>query len=351
MTAKVPLDDLDHILTHTQHLWSNLRGARIFVSGGTGFFGCWLLESFAHVNEMLGLGASAVVLTRNPAAFHRKVPHLAACPSIQLLEGDIRSFVFPDGEFRFIVHAAGDASTHSATDSPLETLDTIVSGTRHMLEFASSCGVSSFLYTSSGAVYGRQPPDLTYMPETFRGGPDPSAPTSVYGESKRLAELLCSLYASRYGFQCKIARCFAFSGPHLPLNGPFAIGNFVRDAILNRPLRIDGDGTAFRSYLYAADLAIWLWTILFQGKNCVPYNVGSEHDLPVAALANAVVTAVNPRLVVEIGGMPVPGQVPGRYVPSTTLAQTELGLREYIGLDAAVIKMASWNRSTDGEKK
>ena len=98
-------DDLDHVLKHTAGLWEELRGRRIFITGGTGFFGCWLLESFAWANDRLGLNASATVLTRNPKSFAAKMPHLAWRSDLIFLEGDVRSFSFPAGKFDFVIHA------------------------------------------------------------------------------------------------------------------------------------------------------------------------------------------------------------------------------------------------------
>jgi dTDP-glucose 4,6-dehydratase len=343
MTENILKQDLEHVLKETQSLWEDLRGNNIFVSGGTGFFGCWLLESFVWANDRLNLGSSAIVLTRNPAAFERKAPHLASHPSIRLQAGDVRSFDFPAGQFRFIIHAATDANTRVALDAPLESLDTIIEGTRHMLEFARQCGAAKLLFTSSGAVYGKQPPEISHLLETFDGGPDPADLRSVYGESKRLAEVLCALYSARYGMECKIARCFAFAGPYLPTDGHFAFGSFLIDALQGNSIRVNGDGTPYRSYLYAADLAIWLLTILFRGENCRPYNVGSEHGINIAELANQIVRTLNPGLKVEIAHDPVPGQLPQRYVPSTKRARGELGLRESIDLEEAIVRTARWH--------
>lgn len=329
--------DLDHILEHTRPLWEECRGNRIFLTGGTGFFGCWLLESFTWANERLKLDAKAVVLTRDSARFHKKAPHLAGNPSVDLLAGDVRNFAFPAGEFTHILHAATDsAEVPSAT----EVVDTIVRGTERCLAFAQQARCRKFLFTSSGAIYGKQPSALTHVPEDFAGAPDPLSPNSAYGEAKRLAELLCAL-ASTNDCEAKIARCFAFVGPYMNIDVHFAIGNFLRDQMRGGPIVVKGDGTAVRSYLYASDLAIWLWTVLFRGQANRAYNVGSENEVSIGELARTVASIGSLPVQVRIEGQPC-GAPPARYVPSTQRAQKELELAERVSLQEAIIKTRSW---------
>ena len=337
-------EDLDHILKHTEGLWEELRDQRIFITGGTGFFGCWLLESFAWANDNLHLNAESLVLTRNYEAFLKKAPHLATNPAIKFHIGDVRDFEFPEGQFPFVIHAATEASAKLNETNPLLMWDTILTGTRHTLEFARHSETKKFLLTSSGAVYGKQPPEMTHIPEDYTGGPDPTDPNSVYGEGKRAAEVLCAVYAKMYGIQTKIARYFAFVGPYLPLDVHFAIGNFIRDGLQAGPIQVKGDGTPYRSYLYAADLAIWLWTILFQGLPCRPYNVGSEVDLSISALAKIVAETFPTAQEVRIAKEAISEKLSERYVPSTSRAKLELGLSQQIKLHEAIDRTACWNQ-------
>ncbi|HEY9076111.1 MAG TPA: NAD-dependent epimerase/dehydratase family protein [Anaerolineaceae bacterium] len=336
-----PLEkDLQHILAKTHDLWQEMHGGRIFITGGTGFFGCWLLESLTYVNDSLNLGIQATVLTRNPAAFERKAPHLALHPCVNLFQGDVLKFDDPPGKYHYVIHAANDGEVIQR--DPLLALDTITAGARRVLEFSVRAGVKKLLYTSSGAVYGKQPPDLLNTPETYTGAPDPLNPGSIYGEGKRTAELLCAAYARQHGLEAKIARCFAFTGPYLPLDGQFAVGNFVRDALQGGPIRVNGDGTPYRSYLYAADLAIWLWTILLRGESCRAYNVGSPEAISIFDLAHRVRQVLAPGAEVIVAQQATPGAPAPRYVPDIQRAQNELGLSAWVTMEESIQRMAAW---------
>jgi len=327
--------DLDHILQHVD--LSALRGERLFITGGTGFFGCWLLESLLHANRTLGLNAQATVLTRDPAAFAEKAPHLANDKAITLLAGDVKSYGFPAAHHAFVIHAATDSGGQQTNSTPAELRAAIVDGTRHTLRFAAATGARRLLYTSSGAVYGPQPPSLTHIPESYTG----RAPAdNIYGSAKRESEDLC---LAQLNLESSIARCFAFVGPHLPLDAHFAVGNFIRACVAGTPLHIKGDGTPRRSYLYAADLMIWLWTMLLRAPAGRVYNTGSEESVSIAELAAITAATLRPGLAIQIDQKAVPGTPVAQYVPSTQRAQQELGLRTLVPLDEAIRRTAAWH--------
>jgi nucleoside-diphosphate-sugar epimerase len=345
MSFPVPESDLDRIDAWCLEDWRELRGARIFLTGGTGFIGVWLISSLLAAEERHRLGITITALTRSPDDVRRRVPELAVHPALTLLAGDVRDFAFPAGRFSHILHAAAEASAKLNLEQPLTMIDTIVQGTRRMLDLALACGAKRFLFVSSGAVYGRQPAQLAAISEDYLGGPDPVDAKAAYGEAKRLAEQMCAAVGRTRNLEVVIARCWAFVGPWLPLDTHFAVGNLLRDCLAGGPLVIQGDGATERSYLYAADLSAWLVRILVRGAPLRPYNVGSGTGLTIAALASLISSTSKPPARIEIRGKPRPGVPSDRYLPDVQRARTELALEAWTPLPEALALTMAWHRS------
>jgi dTDP-glucose 4,6-dehydratase len=165
--AGVAAADLEHIDRHVGRRWEAFRGRDILITGGTGFFGKWLLESWVAANGQHGLGARAWVVSRDPDAFLAQMPHLRGATCLEFVQGDVQTVTLPASlRVSHVIHAATQASAALNQDAPLLMLDTIVSGTRRMLDLAHRHGAGAFLLTSSGAVYGPQPFDLDHVPES-----------------------------------------------------------------------------------------------------------------------------------------------------------------------------------------
>jgi len=330
-------DDLEHVLKHGGEALESLRNARLFLTGGTGFVGKWLLETLLFANNRLDLGARVVVLTRRPSVFERDFPHLVPRDVVTLHRGDIRSFDYPDGAFTHVIHAAADVVEGV---SPIDAFDTTLCGTRRVLDMARDRGAKRFLFVSSGAVYGRQPPELALVPESYNGAPCCTDVGSAYGSAKRAAEWLTSAYSEPDGMACAIARCFAFVGPYLPLDKQFAIGNFFADLLAGRKIDVK-NGAPVRSYLYAADLTAWLWVILVRGAGGAAYNVGSSEAVSIAELAERVSALRGAQGAYRRVGLLENGVRPERYVPDIEKAGG-LGLRPVFDLSESLRRTLSW---------
>jgi len=324
-----------HVVLRTEGLWDEVRGGNVFVTGGTGFIGRWLLESFLWANDKLALHARVLVLSRHPDAFARACPRLADHPAMTLLRGDCRTFEHPDGEFSHVLHLAKESGPPA-----------LAPGTRQVLEFAASHGATKLLFTSSGAVYGGQPRDCERLREDYGGMPSPEDRHAEYALAKQTGERMCSAVSADSQVRAKIARCFTFVGPYMDFDAGYAIGNFIRDAVCADAVQVSGDGTALRSYLYAADLAVWLWTILFTGEDAAPYNVGSPDPVAIGDVARLVARVAGGTKPVRTARAPDQEPAPPeRYIPDTSRAAL-LGLRVEIGLEDAVRRTVDWYRST-----
>ena len=300
---------------------------RIFITGGTGFFGKTMLDYRLRHPDWKWAQAEWIILSRTPERFAADCPQLAYQEGLSFVEGDVRDFAFPQGPFDAIIHAATSAVT---TLLDAEMTSVILDGVRHVADFAKTIDCKKILFTSSGAVYGPR-----FSPASEN---DTCNPVTAYGKGKLAAELMLA----DSGFDVKIARCFAFVGPYLNRRIHYAIGNFIQNCLEGKPIAITGDGTPLRSYLYADDLVEWLFAILERGETGRPYNVGSDEGLSIRALAEKVRAVLGAQNEIKILEQPTGGQ-PAVYVPIVDRARQELGLSVSVSLEQAIVRTAFKN--------
>jgi UDP-glucuronate decarboxylase len=320
----------------------SLDGRTIFMTGGTGFVGRTLLDRLRLAHEVQGQRFQVSVLTRNPDAFLRQWPEYAGLPWLAFVAGSLSKLPVVNVAYTDVIHAAAD--THLQGNGAA-WINQIVSGTQATLEFALQRGTKRFLLTSSGAVYGPQPSNLDKLDEDYSGAPLTGAISSVYGQAKRVAEQLCTVFHAEHGLETVVARCFAFSGKHIPVDGAYAIGNFIRDALKGDDIRVKGNGTAVRSYLAGEDMADWLLTLLNRGTPGQAYNVGSDQGITMADLAQTVSRVLAPQQSVIIEGIGIEDSVRSRYIPDTRKAMA-LGLRSNFSLEEIISRTADQLRES-----
>ena len=336
-------DDFKTIMSSCNDIFKELNNSHIFLTGGTGFIGVWILKSILYANTNMNLKIKVTILTRNIQSFANKFPDLGSYENFKYIEGDIVDFEYPNIKYDYIIHGATDASAELNEKHPDKMFSTIVDGTNHILKMSKKIKVKKFLYMSSGAVYGNQPVNMSKIEESWFGSVNFVDTKSAYAEGKRSAEMLCSIYNKKHNIDISIARIFALLGPYLTLGIHFAAGNFILDAINDRKVIVNGNGLPTRSYLYPTDLVISLFNLLIKKEEKLnPYNLGSDEAISIKELAEKISKLIGNGKY-EVLDHSDSGWNLGRYVPDTNKFSKDFNINRIVSLDEAIIKTAKWN--------
>lgn len=336
--------DAEAVLADRADRLAALRGQHVFISGGTGILGTWLLELMTVLNERHDFGLKVTVFSRSARTFAGRWPHLGNLSWIHWQEGDIRHLTELPRDVRYIIHAAALTDRRLFASQPTAVAEVNGLGTLRILRAAHLLeDVQKFVLLSSGLIYGAQPWELPRIDEKFTGPLRSNAVSSVYAESKRYAEVVAQCAISESKLPVVTLRPFAFVGPYQSLQLPWAVTDFIRDSFNGGPIRIMGDGGTVRTIMYVSDYAYWVLAALANGRAREAYNVGSAEPVDLLTLARMITRFFSPvpEISTRVGQT---GHDRSRLVPDTAKIQETLGVTQTVSLEAALQKTIDWHR-------
>ncbi len=319
---------------------------RILVTGATGLIGAALVRKFAAE------GHAVIAAVRNAEKAQRMFGGVA---NVEIAEWDVtkpggpRSCAAADAQERvppvdWLVHAAAETATRNFVERPVETIASILDGTRHALEFARAVHVKSMVYVSSMEVYGS--PSADPVTEADIGYLDPVRLRSNYPEAKRMAENLCVAYASEYGVPVKIARLAQTFGEGVRPEDNRVYAQFARAILDGRDIVLKTDGSASRCYCAVSDVVAAIALLLEKGENAMPYTVANEETFcSVREMAERLIAAhpeSGSRLVFDISE-----EAARSYPPSSRLRLDSSRLRA-LGWEPKIGLMEMFDRMMEG---
>lgn len=285
---KIVADDLYDITSSTID-WSKFKGCTILISGGAGLLGSYIVKSFLFANEIYNLNLSIICITRSRKGINYRLKDWKKNDNMKIYVHDVVDEL-PDDfpSVQYIIHAASNASPVLYGTDPLGTISANTSGTEMLLKFAVKSKVKKFLFFSSGEVYGVTKDEL--LTEDNFGYINPLDIRSVYAESKRLGESLCSAYNKKYELDISIARPFHTYGPGIDFKDGRVFSDFVASIVNRNDIYMQSNGNVLRPFCYISDATIAFIKILSINNGFNAYNVSNpDAEISIKNLAKMLI--------------------------------------------------------------
>jgi len=335
--------DLNFIYIKCKYEFDLLTNKSILITGGTGFFGKWFLELIFYANKNYNTNILTTLITRNENRFLLENPHFKNNKFLKIIQIDIVDLKKINHKFDFLLHMAATSATETFNgETDANKTSTLFNGAKNIMEIAIASNIPKILFTSSGVVYGSSSKDMKDEDDVSHSlGLEKR---NGLAKGKILAEDIISNLSLENNINFKIARCFSFVGPYLPLNIHYAIGNFINDATFKDEILINGNGSPYRSYLYISDTLIWLIKLLVGNEEGV-FNVGSERRIKIVELANMVrdIVAPSKKVIIQEKEMHEGNFKRDVYLPNTSKIRESLGVKEWTSLEDAILKTAKFS--------
>lgn len=321
---KVFEEDLNRIAQELKEL--ELKNKSFFITGATGLVGSVLVKALAFANDHYELNNRVVAQVRNPQKA-KKV--FDGYEGITYCVGDVRDIISYPGNVDYVIHAASETKSKNMIDFPVETLWTALSGAKNLLDFACEKKIEKMVFLSSMEAFGSVDGNQRTSEEKL-GYIDLRKVRSCYPESKRMIENMCVCYSSEYGVPVTIARLAQTFGAGVSAEDNRVFAQFAHSAMTGEDIVLHTAGTSCGNYVYTADAATAIFTLLKKGISGECYTVANEtSSMRIKDMAELVANCVADgkiRVVVDI-----PADKQFGYAPDVNLK-----------LDASKLRSLSW---------
>jgi nucleoside-diphosphate-sugar epimerase len=340
---KLITDDCKRVYSGVSEKLKKLSGEALLITGGSGFMGSWLCELVYYMNKTHKMDIRLFITARDRERFEFILPHVANSKYVKFIRSDIRSMTELPSEVNYIVHAAANPDNRFHSSRPFETMSTVAEGTGAILRAASrASNLHKIINVSSSSIYSQDLNNDDKFLENSPGMPLNSRLSSSFSDANRYSEALCSAARSELRLPITTIRPFTFSGAYQDIDSPWALNNFINDAINKRPIRIHGDGETIRSYMYGADLAVWVLVIMLHTKNGQIYNVGNDNGISLREVAQKVANCIQPVPSILLNTSLTTEINRSALVPNVTKAEKEFGLKQFTSIDLAIQRSVHW---------
>ncbi|MDD5292407.1 MAG: SDR family oxidoreductase [Candidatus Omnitrophica bacterium] len=300
------------------------------ITGGAGFIG-------SHLCDLLvKKGHKVICLDNFVTGKKENIKHLLANPLFEFKKINVSRGFNIKGNIDFILHFASPASPVDYLKNPIETLKVGSFGTYNCLNLA-LVKKAKFLLASTSEIYGD--PLQHPQKESYWGNVNSIGPRSVYDEAKRFAEAITMSYLREHKVDTKIVRIFNTYGPRMQSDDGRAVPSFIMQALRNKPVTIQGDGSQTRSFCYVSDLIEGIFRLMNSNIN-EPVNLGNPVEVSINKLAKIIIGLANSDSAMRY--LPLPQDDPARRKPDISRARKYLNWQPEVDLKDGLIATIGW---------
>lgn len=264
----------------------------VLVTGGAGFIGSHL------VDRLVGDGHSVVAYDNLSSGFLDYFNPYAGNPRFRFVRDDVLDVAALTEAMRgcdTVFHLAANADVRFGLNHPRRDLEQNTIATHNVLEAMRATGARRIAFSSTGSVYG----EAKVFP-TPEDAPFPIQ-TSLYAASKLAGEGMIAAYAAGYGLQGFIFRFVSLLGERYSHGHVFDFYKQLREH--PQELRVLGDGTQRKSYLYVKDCIDAMLTALEKGRDPVGvFNLGTDEYCRVTDSIGWICEALNVKPELKFSG-------------------------------------------------